>query len=156
MFSIRTILCPVDFSLESRSAIRYAKEFAAGMGAFVLLLHVVDMPEDVETLATMEAIERDVEMCIKKRMDMLIDELSVEGIKVEQSIDIGDPLQVILQKASEIDANLIIMGTGGKKGLKRLIMGSVTEHVARGADCPVLVVKHNGKGFVVDDDKPCY
>lgn len=64
-----------------------------------------------------------------------------EGLKVETTCEKGRPYEVIVNKAKEKNADLIMMGSHGKTGLKRLLMGSVTERVIGHADCAVLVVK---------------
>ncbi|MBN1279555.1 MAG: universal stress protein, partial [Chlorobiaceae bacterium] len=95
-------------------------------------------------------LEEDLEKAAMEDLDVLKQELLDEGLKVESSVEIGNPAEMILEKASELDVNLIIMGSHGKKGLSRLIMGSVAETVVRKADCPVLIVKNDEKEFIED------
>jgi nucleotide-binding universal stress UspA family protein len=61
------------------------------------------------------------------------------GCEVDFRVDIGDPAQTICQVAEELPADVIIMGSHGRTGLKRMLLGSVSEHVVRHAPCPVLV-----------------
>ena len=66
---------------------------------------------------------------------------------VETRLARGDAAEAILNAATELDCGLIVMGTHGRTGLSRLLMGSVTEYVVPRADCPVLAVKtHGGAG----------
>lgn len=149
MFKIRTILCPVDFSDASRKAVRYAHEFAVSMGAAMFLLNVVEpRPMAVDLSLNYIPLEEDLEKAAEADLDTLKNELLREGLKVESSVEIGNPSDVILEKAAELDVNLVIMGSHGKKGLSRLIMGSVAETVVRKADCPVLIVKSAEKEFI--------
>ncbi len=149
MFKIRTILCPVDFSDASRKAVRYAHEFAVSMGAAMFLLNVVEpRPMAVDLSLNYIPLEEDLEKAAEADLDALKNELLGEGLKVESSVEIGNPSDVILEKAAELDVNLVIMGSHGKKGLSRLIMGSVAETVVRKADCPVLIVKSAEKEFI--------
>jgi len=64
---------------------------------------------------------------------------------------IGNPADSILENIEMFNVNLVIMGSHGKKGLSRLIMGSVAETVVRKANCPVLIVKSEEKEFIGDE-----
>jgi nucleotide-binding universal stress UspA family protein len=64
-----------------------------------------------------------------------------QNVRVEHRLEEGDAARVILEVAREIGAGLIIMGTQGRTGLGRLLLGNVAEHVLRKAPCPVLTVK---------------
>jgi len=65
-------------------------------------------------------------------------------------VRVGNPADVILDCVADMDINLIIMGSHGKKGLSRLLMGSVAETIVRRASCPVLIVKVDEKDFIGD------
>ncbi len=93
-------------------------------------------------------MKRIYEKAAEEDLDVLKNELLAEGLKVESSVEIGNPADVILEKTAELDVNLVIMGSHGKKGLSRLIMGSVAETVVRKANCPVLIVKSDEKEFI--------
>ncbi len=152
MFKINTILCPVDFSDASRKAVQYAKEFAAGMGASVHLLNVVEpRPMAVDITLNYVPLEEDLEKAAIEDLKLILQELTQAGLKAECSIEFGNPSDVILEKADELDVNLVIMGSHGKKGLSRFIMGSVAETVVRKANCPVLIVKSEEKEFIGDE-----
>jgi nucleotide-binding universal stress UspA family protein len=64
-----------------------------------------------------------------------------DGVSCVRSLQWGDPEQVILQTAQNQKADMIVMGTHGRTGLRRLLMGSVAEHVLRRATCPVLTIR---------------
>ena len=146
MFKIHTILCPIDFSDASRKAVRYAHEFAVTTRAQIFLLNVVDIP--IESILNNVQLDEDLEKSALENLDVVKNELLSEGLRVESAVKIGDPAEVIIDHAAKLDVNLIIMGSHGKKGLSRLIMGSVAEMVLRNADCPVLIVKKHEKEFI--------
>ena len=152
MFKINTILCPVDFSDASRKAVQYAREFAVGMGASIHLLNVVEpRPMAVDITLNYVPLEEDLEKAAAEDLDIILQEFRVAGLKAECAIEFGNPADVILEKAAALDVNLLIMGSHGKKGLSRLIMGSVAETVVRKANCPVLIVKAEEKEFIGDE-----
>ena len=152
MFKIHVILCPVDFSDASRKAVQYAKEFAAGMGASIHILNVVEpRPMAVDITLNYVPLEEDLEKAAAEDLQVILQELIQAGLKAECSVEFGNPSDVILEKAADLDVNLVIMGSHGKKGLSRLIMGSVAETVVRKANCPVLIVKSEEKEFIGDE-----
>ena len=149
MFKIHSILCPVDFSDASRKAVRYAREFAASMGSVVYLLNVVEpRPMAVDITLNYVPLEEDLEKAAKADLDFVLQQFLSAGLKAECSVEIGNPSDVILEKSGELNANLVIMGSHGKTGLSRFIMGSVAETVVRKANCPVLIVKAEENEFI--------
>jgi nucleotide-binding universal stress UspA family protein len=132
----RKILCPVDFDQNSLLALRLASELAQERKATLHLLHVVAMPPGPEValpFGRMEATARTkVERLARQR---------IEGkARYEVDIMMGDPGVEVLQAAKRWGANLIVMATHGRKGLRHLVLGSVAERVVREASCPVLTV----------------
>ncbi len=151
MFKIHTILCPVDFSDASKKAVRYAQEFAGNMGASVYLLNVVEpRPMAVDVSLNYVPFEADLEKAAKEDLEVVLGEFHRAGLRAECGVQIGNPADVILDNVDKLNVNLIIMGSHGKKGLSRLIMGSVAETVVRKANCPVLIVKNEEKEFIED------
>jgi len=149
MFKIHGILCPVDFSDASHKSVRYAREFAAAMGASIYLLNVVEpRPMAVDITLNYVPLEEDLEIAAHEDLEVILKELHALGLTASSSVELGNPAEVILEKAAEADINLVIMGSHGKKGLSRLIMGSVAETVVRKANCPVLIVKAEEKEFI--------
>ena len=137
--NIRTILHPTDFSEYSRNAWHLACALARDYGARLVLLHVRDIPLGV--YGEFGAAPPDV-----VDVDTLKDELArveptAPGVTVERKLSEGDPVSEIIRVAQENAADVIVMGTHGRTGLGRLLMGSVAEQVVRRAACPVLTVK---------------
>ncbi|HED30274.1 MAG TPA: universal stress protein [Prosthecochloris aestuarii] len=153
MIKIRKILCPVDFSDASRKSIRYADEFARGMGASLHLLNVVEPhPMAVDMSLSYVPLEEDLEKAAMEDLEQIADEERAHGLNVTTEVEIGTPSEIILEKAVELDVNLIILGSHGKTGLSRILMGSVAESVVRKATCPVLIVKAEEKEFIEEDE----
>jgi nucleotide-binding universal stress UspA family protein len=125
---IRRILCPVDFTEFSRRAARLAAAWARQLGAEVSALHVRD--------------ERSNE--IDRQPDW-------EG-PGELTVIPGDPVRVILEQAETLGADLIVLGTHGRRGFDRWVLGSVTERVLHHAPCPVLTA--NGRAELPDPQGP--
>lgn len=153
MIKIRKILCPLDFSDASRNAVRYAREFARGMGAELFLLNVVEpRPMAVDMSLSYVPLEEDLEKAAQEDLNEIVRAEREQGVAVEGDVVIGTPSEIILDKAEELDVNLVIVGSHGKTGLSRLLMGSVAESVVRKAKCPVLIVKAEEKEFIEEEE----
>ena len=146
MVNIKKILCPVDYSVSSSEAMKYAAHIAGEEGAKVYLLHVIDVrsyghesPLDIEMpKPSSENLER-----IKKELvEDLFQEKGGKGVDVEGMVVMGKPVEEILKVAKEQEMDLIVMGTHGRTGIPHVIVGSVAENVVRKAPCPVLTVRH--------------
>jgi universal stress protein A len=137
----KKILCPVDFDQNSLLALRLASELAQERQANIRLLHVLPVPSAPEValpFGRMEAAARTkLERLARQRIDG-------KGSYVVE-VMMGDPGVEILQAAKRWGANLIVMATHGRKGLRHLVLGSVAEHVVRGAPCPVLTMSPTAK-----------
>jgi universal stress protein A len=144
MITIQKIICPVDFSGLSRKALQYANEFARLSNGKIFLVGVVENDPTINYSHGLEA-ERTEE---QKKLEALIDEEQIAGIVADYVIYEGFPEECILDYAKRQEADIIIMGSHGRRGLKRMILGSVAEHVVRRAPCPVLVVKENEHEFI--------
>jgi nucleotide-binding universal stress UspA family protein len=150
---ITRILCPVDFSECSDHALRYAQDLAEAFGAELKLLHVVEVPflpsysmAGVPDLSMpIEQLEEGAREHLEKVLERTRQQ--VEGIEVSGEVRPGTAFVEIIDTAREMDADLIVMGTHGRSGLKQLLIGSVAEKVVRKAPCPVLTVKHPEQDF---------
>jgi nucleotide-binding universal stress UspA family protein len=139
---IQKVLVPVDFSECSEHALDYAVELADKLGASVHVLSVIGIPSygvpelGVGITATM--------------MDNMIadNQAALDALARPRKLDsknmiirAGDARDVILQTAEELGADLIVMGTHGRRGISRALLGSVAEMVVRTAPVPVLTVR---------------
>ena len=127
----QTILHPTDFSERSGYAFRLACSLARDRGARLIVLHVMPVPLVQEKRFYQE--EMSAELNRLRAPD--------SQIQVEHRLEEGDPATQILRIAQETGCDLVVMGTHGRTGLDRLIMGSVAEEVVRRASCPVVTVK---------------
>ena len=139
------ILVPTDFSDYSEAAFDYAEALARDTGAKLLIIHVKDpfstvgaksggysgVPIDADSLALSKLLykTRPKEPTIVSYHRLLT----------------GDPAKRIVKYAGDENVDFIVMGTHGRSGLKRLLMGSVDEAVTRHASCPVLTIKKSTK-----------
>jgi len=139
VLQIKTILHPTDFSQRSEYAFKLACSLARDHCAKLVVLHVVPAPAvaygEVLTGVAMQSYQEQA----KEAMQKLVPADST--LKVEHRMIDGDAAQGVLDCAKEVKADLIVMGTHGRTGLGRLLMGSVAEQVVRKAACPVLTVK---------------
>jgi nucleotide-binding universal stress UspA family protein len=139
MFNIRKILHPTDFSDEAALAFRVACDLAKQHGAEVVVLHVLPPP-----VAWGEVVARRGPDGYEQQLwiEYLTPIHAVDpAVRVQHRMEEGPPAQRIVFVAEELGADVIVMGTHGRKGLSRLLMGSVAEHVLRTAPCPVLTVR---------------
>ena len=138
MLKIETIICPTDLSEASLEAVPLASRMARLHGADLHLLHI-------HLLHSMSPSEEDIPFPgeAEARAEL---ESSAEGIQWNQVVhEIRRGINAaptILEYADEHDAELIVMGSHGRRGFRRLLLGSVTEEVVRLAPCPVLVVRN--------------
>jgi nucleotide-binding universal stress UspA family protein len=141
---IRRILVPVDFSDCSLAGLRYAVRFANEVGARIIVLHVADLGPVMMTTgcgkydsaAYMEASRRrfgDQTKAFLNRVDF-------GGVPVDTSTVAGYCPAAIYEAAVKKGADLIIISTHGRTGLRRALIGSVAEGTVRHTACPVLVV----------------
>lgn len=143
----KRILAPTDFSPFGEVGLRAAAELAHRVGARLSLLHVV--PEDeLEALASahqprhpVDLIYQDMETALMDQFRRVVSAEVRRDLAVEPVVTVGAPVTEILRTARLKGADVIVMGTHGRTGLTRMVMGSVTEQVVRRASCPVLTVR---------------
>jgi nucleotide-binding universal stress UspA family protein len=134
-----TILVPTDFSARAEHALDYACALAEKLGATVHLVHCIgaSLPELSVALtdSMIQSLQRDGEQSLEQLVTKR------PGIKFgKRTVLPGDARDGILANATALGADLIVMGTHGRRGIKRLVLGSVAEHVVRLASCPVLTL----------------
>jgi nucleotide-binding universal stress UspA family protein len=142
MFPISRILHPTDFSAPSAHAFELACALARDYGAHLTVLHVVSPPTVVFTEGALPIEIDELLANAQKRLDDLKAPDSI--LTFERRVAQGQAVESILHAIQELDADLVVLGTHGHTGLKRLLMGSVAEQILRKAPCPVLTVKGEG------------
>ncbi len=140
----KRILVPTDFGATSARALEYASVLAKEFGASLHLLHVVVFP--LGTTASPEAywvefsgLRQQMREDAERQIVALA--ATLPGIQVATEVlDGQSPASLIIKAAADYGAQLIVMGTHGRGGFNRLLLGSVAERVVRTAPCPVLTV----------------
>jgi nucleotide-binding universal stress UspA family protein len=147
---IQTILVPTDFSDSANAALRWAADLAQPLGARIVLLHVVDLeyqwipagPAVVPTPVPAVVVRR-----IREQARAALDALAAKTPAVRRGlVRDGHARDVILAAADELEADLIVMGTHGRRGVAHLFIGSVAEYVVRHARVPIMTVRAPGRG----------
>ena len=147
---LKKILVPVDYSDGSRVAMEYALFLAERFDAKIEVLHVAEIPlgEEEHSVVKPDTGEEEllselvVQQAVKAETEFLAPFVRDATIPIERSLLKGRPGKVIVEAATDRGADLIVMGTHGRSGFERLIIGSVAERVVRSAPCPVVVVRH--------------
>ncbi len=146
---IKKILVPVDFSEGSRRALELALALAKKLDAQVTVLHVVDYPppySQVEALTMVAPAEGEVtfDTFLRKRahedMKEFVEPFEKAGVELPIEFESGSASDGIARAAGELGADMVVMGTHGRTGLKRLMIGSVAERTLRYCPCPVLTI----------------
>jgi nucleotide-binding universal stress UspA family protein len=136
------IVCATDFTQRSQAAAQVAVDLARRTGGWVELVHVMK-PGSVDILAlTADAVvlEEDVRADVEARLAAECDRLSTASVPVTFQVREGDVEAAVLARGREVQADLIVTGTHGRSALRRLLVGSVGEEIARRADRPILAV----------------
>jgi universal stress protein A len=143
MPSIRRIVCPVDFSESSDHAARYAVGLARQLGASIHFVHAWQPPvyplPDGPIILGPEVVARITDEA-RRALDAVAERFRDPELTIETRLLQGATDHEIVRCASEIGADLIVMGTHGRTGLAHLVLGSVAERVVRTAGVPVLCV----------------
>lgn len=136
------ILVPTDFSEAARHALLHAVHLASRYDAALHILHIEEVTEGY--------YERDEDLRARNEAQMheLLEEQNLSGLQVEHSIEAGEVVAPgILEYTAMHAPDLIVIGTQGRRRLKRLFMGSVAEEVVREATCPVMVIREHDRSF---------
>ncbi|MEF8777302.1 MAG: universal stress protein [Natronomonas sp.] len=137
------ILLPTDGSEGTNRAVRQAIDLAAETGAELHVLFVVeDMPYAPEMMD--DQVEMRLREIGHEAVEDIRERADEAGVDVESVVEDGTPHQTILNYADSEDIDLIVMGTHGRSGLDRYLLGSVTERIVRSSDVPVLTVRVSG------------
>ena len=155
----KRILCPVDLSAFSLEALKLAVKLARTSGAALYVMHAIDNPFDELYMSSIGQADPAVLGLYQRRplrrariiaateghSQVLLKQFAHDCVaavgKVRYIIKSGDPFEAILDAAEERRADLIVLATHGRTGIKRLLIGSVAEKIVRHSRCPVLIVK---------------
>jgi nucleotide-binding universal stress UspA family protein len=148
MNETKNILVPTDFSEYSDKALKKAIELAKKFNSKIYLLHVIDQAMqqcvvdyciDAEIV---EQLEKNSEEASEEMLQKEVNAISeAKGVDIIFDVKKGRPYETILNEQKDKGIDLIVIASHGRTGLKKHLMGSVAEKVARGATCPVMLVR---------------
>ncbi|HWE35989.1 MAG TPA: universal stress protein [Isosphaeraceae bacterium] len=148
MLTFQSVLVPVDFSERSRWAFEMARALASNTRTRLVVLHVIDEVHVAEQAVLLDESGLLTELpaaapahlqAIEERLRELYPTSAT--VEVEYRLREGEPAEEAVRQAKGLGCDLIVVGSHGRTGLDRLLLGSVAEAVLRHAPCPVLVVK---------------
>jgi nucleotide-binding universal stress UspA family protein len=142
MLTGRSILCPVDLSEQSRQALLWASAIARYRGGELTVLSVVEplLAEAAGIRLGVDLAREEVEPALREFVEATLPEGVRQESRVRVEVTVGDPAEAILQTGRGLKTRLIVMGTHGLGGLRKLLLGSTTEQVLRRTEWPVLAV----------------
>jgi nucleotide-binding universal stress UspA family protein len=140
---MESIVVATDFSACSRTAVQLAAALARRRQLPLVLVHAVQSPPLDLPAVPIGATAWEMELLASAELELarLAGELREEGISVETRAHVGAPAELILEVAGKVGAEVIVVGTHGRKGAAHLFIGSVAEQVVRRSTVPVLVTR---------------
>ena len=136
---MRKILFPTDFSHTSDAAMPMATSLARDTGATLLVVHIEEPPLAYGGGEMYYGIPEPATEDLQKMLKKVVP--TDPAVPVEHRLVTGDPATVVVDLAEKEGVDMIVMGTHGRTGLTRILMGSVAEAIVRRAPCPVLTYK---------------
>lgn len=157
MIALKHVLVATDFSEASEAAQAYGRELARTFGASLEFLHVA--PDFSTSLLAYQGLTVDVgrlqtqsEESAREKLQSYLSDEDRQQLRAKGTVLTSPrPADAILGYARDCNANLIVVGTHTKGTMAHLFIGSVAERVIRSAACPVLVVRHPEREFVLPD-----
>jgi nucleotide-binding universal stress UspA family protein len=146
----KTILVPHDFSASANHATAIARDEAKLHGGTLLLLHVIDLPYNLSPDAVIVPEATGAPIGIKQyamesadeHLQDIADRLAKDGVTATPVVVVGNPVDEINRAVHDHHADLIVMGTHGRTGIRHLMAGSVAERIVRTSKVPVLTIRH--------------
>ena len=139
----KKILFPTDFSHTGDAALEMATSLARDTGATLMIAHVEEAPNVYAGGEFYYGIPNPPTEELRRMLEEV--KPTDPGVKYEHRLLTGDPASTIVRLADEEDVDLIVMGTHGRTGIIRVLMGSVAEVIVRRAKCPVVTYKHKAE-----------
>jgi nucleotide-binding universal stress UspA family protein len=147
MVMITRVLCPVDFSEASKRALEYAAALARWYDAGLTVMHAAGVPAGIPVAVQAgPVVPEPPGLALARRTELratlgrFVAPVEDGLLKIDLQVHDGYPVEEIVDLAEQAHTALIVMGTHGRKGLQRFVLGSVAEKVIRLAPCPVLIV----------------
>jgi universal stress protein A len=145
--TIKRILVATDFSLDADAALAYGLALAKVVPACIHVLHVVENPLAAGAWSTdlysaeLAGLQINLVRSAEQQLRAGIRTIDRPGVKITTEVRTGSPVAAIVDCARERRSDLIVVGSHGRTGISRMLMGSVAEAVVRSAPCPVLVIR---------------
>lgn len=152
MINLKRILVPVDFSPTSEAALSYGIALARAFDAKLFLLHVPQHPGVAAETEYPIGIYETMKNAASQRLGGLLTAEEMHELQPEYAMRVGHAPDEIVQFAADHGVSLIVMGTHGREGVARVMIGSVAETVVRRASCPVLTVHSPEREFVLNEE----
>lgn len=144
MFRMQKILVATDFSEPAHRALAYALELAQRVGAEVVLVHAYQIPvygfPDGAYIPAADMASQ-LGSAAQEMLDRTVNEHANRGVKLTGILRQGVPRREVNAVAREMGADLIVVGTHGRRGVTRALLGSVAENIIRQAEIPVLAIR---------------
>lgn len=142
MLTLRSILCPIDFSDQSRDALRWALALAARHHGRVVVFTAVDplLAEAAKVRLRTDLVKTDTEPALEQFAKTALPESAAWAPQIACHVSVGNASELILEAAAREHADLIVMGTHGLGGFRKLLLGSTTERVLRHTSTALLAV----------------
>jgi nucleotide-binding universal stress UspA family protein len=137
----KRVIAAIDFSESSLLAMETALHLMPDTGGLLWLLHVLEMPRGIDPIGVLQPSIDELEAEALERLQDLIPDNPEKEMSIERRVVRGSPAKTIAHQAKESEADLIVVGTHGRTGLARMLLGSTAEALLRKAPCQVLVVK---------------
>ena len=150
---MKRILVPTDFSKNAEHALRVAAQIARGNGGEIILLHMLELPnQGSDALGSGSSIPEIMYFKNKaiEKLETLMDADFLKGINVSEIIQFEKAFEGILGVSKRNNVDFIVMGSHGASGFQEMFIGSNTEKVVRSSEVPVLVIKNEMPEFKAD------
>ncbi len=140
---VRSILIPIDGSDYSLRAAEYGVSAAKLLGAEITVLYVIDtvVLDQMAKVTEQTDAERELKGDGERYLHYVVGVAEKSGVKARSLLAVGRPFEQIVHLAKGLHVDLIVMGSFGRRGADRILLGSVAERVIEYSTCPVLVVK---------------
>lgn len=140
---LKRILIPTDGSDPSMRAAEFAIKIAKHFNSEIVAIYVIDrvILEEVSKVHERHGLEEEIRKNAERCLNYIVKLAERKGLKARSILVEGQPHDQIVRYAESLKANMIIIGSKGRRGMNRILIGSVAERVIEYAPCPVLVIK---------------
>jgi len=140
---IKEIICPVDFSNTSQVALERAVTLAKQLDTGLIVTTISERKETTPGFvqSTEEDFTKEVYEANVKKLDQFLEDVNTDGLNLTKKVAIGNVLNEVNKIISDADKPLLVMGTHGRSGIKKKLIGSVAEEIINNVSCSFLVLK---------------